>query len=177
MSEDEVFISTPRVIVRRFCEADAPAFAAYRGDPEVARYQGWTEFSEGDALNFIIEMRAGRPGVPGEWYQFALGSQPDGGLIGDIGFKVRAGDPSLADIGYTLARAHQGQGLASEAVTAVIEFAFARLGVECVYATIDERNVASLALARRLGMREVEVVETEWRGEPCVERVFALRRA
>lgn len=177
MSESEVFTTTARVVVRRFREEDAAGLSAYRGDPEVARYQGWTEFSEADALTFIKEMRAGRPGVPGEWYQFALGRAPDGALIGDIGFKVRAGDPSLADIGYTLARAHQGLGLASEAVAAVIEFAFARLGVECVVATIDERNVASLALARRLGMREVEVIETEWRGEPCVERVFALRRA
>jgi RimJ/RimL family protein N-acetyltransferase len=177
MSEEEVFTTTQRVMVRRFREADAPEFSAYRRDPEVARYQGWTEFSEEDALRFINEMRAGRPGVPGEWYQFALGLVPDGALIGDVGFKVRAGDPSIADIGYTLARARQGLGLANEAVAAVIEFAFTRLGVECVHATIDERNVASLALARRLGMREVEVVETVWRGEPCVERVFALRRA
>ena len=44
-------------------------------------------------------------------------------------------------------------------------------------ATIDERNVASLALARRLGMTEVEKIETVWRDEPCVERVFTLRRA
>lgn len=177
MVDEEVFVTTRRLVIRRLRAEDAPALAAYRRDPEVARYQGWSEFSDADAREFVAEMRAGRPGVPGEWYQFALGLLPEGRLIGDIGLKRHAGDPSLADIGYTLATEHQRRGLASEAVAAVIELAFARLGVECVHATIDERNAASIALARRLGMVEVDKVETEWRGAPCVERVFALRRA
>jgi len=72
--------------------------------------------------------------------------------------------------------AHQGRGLAAEAVRAVIELAFSRLGVTRIQATIDERNARSLALARRLGMIEVAAVETTWRGEYCVDRVFALTR-
>lgn len=177
MLDEEVFVTTQRLCVRRLRDEDAPLLAAYRSDPEVARYQAWTDFSEAEARTFVADMRAGRPGVPGEWYQFALGLLPDGRLVGDIGLKLRGGDPSVADIGYTLARAYQGRGLAREAVSAVIDLAFTRLGVECMRATIDERNGRSLALARRLGMVEVEMIESVWNGEPCVERVFSLPRA
>lgn len=173
---EETFIRTERLEIRRFCEADAPRLAAYRRDPEVARYQGWNAFTDEEARAFAAEMHAAEPGVRGQWFQFAIGLVPGGALIGDIGLKLRGDDPSTADIGYTLASAHQGRGLASEAVRALISLCFERFGVERVVATIDDRNARSLALARRLGMAEVERVETIWRGEPCVERVFALRR-
>lgn len=170
------FIHTERLVIRRFCAEDAPRLAAYRRDPEVARYQGWSAFSDEEAQAFVADMHAGEPGVRGQWYQFAIGLLPDGALIGDIGLKLRGDDPSTADVGYTLAAAHQGRGLASEAVRALVGLVFERFGVERVVATIDDRNERSIALARRLGMAEIEVIETIWRGEPCVERVFALRR-
>ncbi len=173
---EETFIRSGRVVIRRFREADAAEFAAYRRDPEVARYQGWSSCTDDEARVFVAEMAAGQPGVAGQWYQFAVGLEPDGALIGDVGLKIRGDDPSVADIGYTLASAHHGRGLASEAVQAVIQVMFERFGVERVVATIDDRNLASLALARRVGMDEVEAIETIWRDEPCVERVFALRR-
>lgn len=173
---DGTFVAAGRVVIRRFRAEDAAILAAYRRDPEVARYQGWTAFSDAEARDFVAEMAASEPGVPGKWYQFAIGLVPAGALIGDVGLKRRGEEPSTADIGYTLAAAHQGRGLANEAVRAVIELAFERLGVERIVATIDDRNARSLALARRLGMTEVEAIETVWLGEACVERVFALRR-
>jgi len=36
------FAETDRLVIRRFRPEDAPAFAAYRSDPDVARYQSWT---------------------------------------------------------------------------------------------------------------------------------------
>lgn len=172
----EIFVTTQRLQIRRFRADDVPMLVAYRADPEIARYQGWTEFDEAQARAFVAELRAGEPGVPGVWYQFALALRSEEGLIGDIGLRVVAGEPGTADIGYTLARGHQGQGLATEAVRGVIAFAFAELGVRRIQATIDDRNLRSLALARRLGMREEAAVETVWRGEACVDRIFVLAR-
>jgi aminoglycoside 6'-N-acetyltransferase len=172
---EETFIRTERLAIRAFRAEDVPILVAYRKDPELARYQGWTHFSEEEARAFVDSLRASRPGVPGEWYQFAVSLLSEGTLIGDVGLKVNVEEPT-ADIGYTMTTAHQGRGLATEAVRAVIEFAFAQLGVARVQATVDERNLRSLALARRLGMREEAAVETVWRGENCVERIFALTR-
>jgi len=174
--ETGCFITTERLQIRAFRAEDAAILAAYRCDPEVARYQGWTHFDELQALEFIAGLQGARPGVPGEWYQFALALLSDGTLIGDIGLRVIADDPTTADIGYTLMTAQQGRGLASEAVRAVSEYAFERLGVQRLRATVDDRNLRSLALARRLGMTEEAAVETVWRGEPCVDRIFVLTR-
>jgi ribosomal-protein-alanine N-acetyltransferase len=97
-------------------------------------------------------------------------------LIGDVGLRLVAGEPTTADIGYTLMRRQQGRGLAGEAVRAVCDYAFSQLGVRRIQATVDDRNARSLALVRRLGWREVAAVETIWRGEHCVDRIFALSR-
>jgi len=51
-------IETDRLILRKFELRDVPAFAAYRSDPEVARFQGWeAPFSEQQAAKFIRSMR------------------------------------------------------------------------------------------------------------------------
>lgn len=176
VEETGCFATTPRLQIRAFRPEDAPILVAYRRDPAVARYQGWTEFDEAQALEFIAGLQAGRPGVPGVWYQFAIGLLSEGTLIGDVGLRLLADTPTTADIGYTLMTAHQGRGLASEAVRAVIALAFSQLGVTRIQATVDDRNTRSLALARRLGMIEESAIETVWRGENCVDRMFVLTR-
>jgi RimJ/RimL family protein N-acetyltransferase len=46
-------IETARLQLRRFAEADLPAFNAYRNDPDVARYQRWEGISEAEAVAFV----------------------------------------------------------------------------------------------------------------------------
>jgi len=64
-----------------------------------------------------------------------------------------SGVPAL-QVGWRLARAHWGQGYATEAARAMLDFAFETLGVDRVYANIDPANAASIAVVRRLGMRD-----------------------
>ena len=58
-----------------------------------------------------------------------------------------------------LGSAWWGQGIGTEAMTRVLDHLGGPWGVAETYVEIDERNVASLALARRLGF--VEVARTE----------------
>lgn len=51
-------------------------------------------------------------------------------------------------------RSFQGSGYAYEAARAVLSLAFGRLGLHRVYAELDPRNEASIALCLRLGMRQ-----------------------
>jgi RimJ/RimL family protein N-acetyltransferase len=57
---------------------------------------------------------------------------------------------------YAIAPAHQRQGYASEAVKAMIDWAFAELRLRRIVATTGRRNVASIGVMRRVGMRVVE---------------------
>jgi [ribosomal protein S5]-alanine N-acetyltransferase len=67
-------------------------------------------------------------------------------------FDVHPEDRS-AELGYALPRARWGQGYATEAVTAVLEWGFAVLGLHRVGAWVVEPNRASIAVLRRTGFR------------------------
>ncbi|MGH8082261.1 MAG: GNAT family N-acetyltransferase [Lysobacter sp.] len=56
-----------------------------------------------------------------------------------------------AELGYALQRAHWGKGIAREAATLALDWAFDTLGVHRVDAGIDPDNEASRALLHRLG--------------------------
>lgn len=170
-------IETERLVLRRFNPGDASAFAAYRGEPAVARYQSWDEtYSVADAERMVASLADVHPGEPGEWFQFAVADRATDALVGDCGLHVDGRDPGRAEIGYTLAPAHQGRGFATEAVEALASYAFGRLGIERIQATADERNAPSIRVVERLGFEAVARVHTTFKGERCVEETYELRR-
>ena len=170
-------IETERLVLRRFRPDDATAFAAYRGKPAVARYQSWDEtYSVADAERMIASLAEIHPGEPGEWFQFAVADRTTDALVGDCGLHVDGGDPGRAEIGYTLAPVHQGRGFATEAVDALVGYAFGTLGIERIQATADERNAPSIRVVEGLGFEAVARVHTTFKGERCVEETYELRR-
>jgi RimJ/RimL family protein N-acetyltransferase len=172
-------IETPRLILRRFGESDLLPFVAYRSDPDIARYQGWDSLDEPRARAFIAEQQRLEPGMPGEWFQFAIALKEMGELIGDCALKANADDARQAEIGFTLARTHQGQGYATEAVTRLLEYAFAALGLHRVIAITDCRNAASVSLLERLGLRrEGHFIQNVWfKGAWGDEYLYAILSA
>ena len=53
-------------------------FVGYRADPEVARYQSRSDYTVADGTALVATMQKARPGVPGQWYQFALKDRSTG---------------------------------------------------------------------------------------------------
>ncbi len=169
-------IETPRLILRRFRDDDLPTLLAYRNDPEVARYQGWDAMSDAEGRAFIAQMAAAKPGTPGEWFQVAAELKETGEHAGDCGLYVEPDDPRLGEIGYTIARAHQGRGLGTELAAGVVAYAFATLGLHRVVANTDVRNTPSVRLLERLGFRrEGHFLQSEWwHGEWTDNYLYAL---
>jgi RimJ/RimL family protein N-acetyltransferase len=169
-------IESERLRIRRFKDSDLAPFMAYRNDPEVARYQSWDSCEEEEARVFIREVESARAGVPGEWFQFAIEWTETGALIGDCALRVDEHEPYRAEIGFTLAREHQGRGLASEAVSRLLDYAFDVLGLHRVVAIADCRNASSVALLERLGMRrEGHFIENSWfKGGWADEYLYAI---
>jgi RimJ/RimL family protein N-acetyltransferase len=154
-------IATPRLRLRSFRAADATPFAAYRSLPEVAQFQSWpTPYALGDAERLVAEMAPLADPVAGDWLQIAV--DRDGVLAGDVAVGLSK-DGRVATIGYTLAPAFQGRGLAREAVAAVVDGLFTRRGVHRVDASVDGRNLASARLLEALGFeREGFAPAAEW---------------
>jgi RimJ/RimL family protein N-acetyltransferase len=175
---------TPRLLVRSFVASDLEAFAAYRADPDVARFQSWSDYTRDDGRVLIESMQELRPGIPGEWYQFALEERTTGTLVGDLALHVNEAEPREAEIGFTLAPEQQGKGYATEALRALLGYTFATLGLHRVFAITDARNAAAAALLGRAGLRqEAHFVENvffkgAWGSEflfAMLEREWSLR--
>jgi RimJ/RimL family protein N-acetyltransferase len=170
-------IVTERLRLRPFQVDDLEAFVAYRTDPEVARYQSWDDsYSMTDAQSFLASQRQLELGQPGEWLQLAIVDRRTGSLCGDCAVRVEIDPPATAEIGVTLARSRQSEGLATEALAAVVTALFEHQGMHRVFAEADDRNTAVRRLLERLGFRcEARLVEADWfKGEWSTLCVYAI---
>lgn len=172
-------IVTDRLRLRLFDAADLPAFAAYRSRPDVARFQSWgTSFSLADAEAFLATQEGLELGAPGRWVQLAAVDRDTGALCGDCAVRVLDDQPATAEVGITFAPEHQGTGLATEALRAVVSALFERHDMHRVFAQADDRNLSVQRLLERVGFRsEARLIEADWfKEEWTTLRVYAVLR-
>jgi RimJ/RimL family protein N-acetyltransferase len=169
-------IESPRLILRRFRDSDLEPFLAYLNDPLVARYQSWESYSKELALEVIGKQKTLAPGLPGQWFTFALELKGDGMLIGHVALKMLG--EGQGEMGFTLSRAAQGRGLGFEAASRVLDYVFTELELHRVVAVTDCENLRSIALLERLGMRrEGHFIENIWfKGRWGSEYLYAVLR-
>lgn len=161
-------IETERLLMRRSVPEDAEAISAYRSVPDVGRYQGWERTDAAFLRGEFAAMAARSPGDRG-WVQLTLEDRATGELLGDVGMSPAEGEPGVLKVGYTVAPEHQGRGIATEAVRALIGYAFATLGADVVRIYADADNHPSIRVAEKAGLRLVERFEgsdgaERWRG-------------
>ena len=176
MPSDPLPRGTGRIVLRRLELADLARFQAYRRDPDVGEFQGWEPQSDHEAARFIEVMNHMDLFPRGAWVQLGIADQYTDDLIGDVGICVSA-DGETAEIGFTVAARAQGSGLGTEAVREAIGLIFEHTDVSRVVAVIDERNMRAHRLALRAGFRKLESLSTVFRGQPCIEDVWAISRA
>ena len=164
-----------RVRLRPLAPTDLDRLAAYRSDPEVARHQAWDSYDATAASALITEMADSTPGCPGHWHQWGIEEITSAQLVGDCGLFTRE-DGAQGEIGFTLAPDAQGRGLATEAVSLVLQAAFGPLGFHRVVANTDPSNTRSAALLTRLGFRHEgrSIESVRIRGEWVDDEHFAL---
>jgi len=141
---------TSRLLLRKPCPADAPLiFDAYARDLEVVRYLTFLPHrhvreSEEAVQRFLDNWETGKAF---HWLLFRRDAEQ---LIGAISARRDQG----MVLGYCLARPFWGQGYMSEAVTAVVDWAFTDPNVFRVWAVCDLENEASARLLERNGFHE-----------------------
>jgi RimJ/RimL family protein N-acetyltransferase len=145
-------LRTERLVLRMVSLDDAPTFAAYRNDPDVARYQDWPLPYTADGAIESIRRQAHLVGPSvGESVQVAI--EHDGEMIGDlyVGIDDLVDGGARATFGYSLATAHQGRGFALEAAEAMVDALFEHTPVHRIEATLDPLNAASMRVLDLLG--------------------------
>ena len=100
-------------------------------------------------------------------------TDPDGTrhAIGSAGFHAPPDHDGRVEIGYRVEPAYRRQGVATEVVHALFDWAARQHGVTRFRASVSPNNVASLAIIRGLGFRQVGVQIDDIDGE---ELVFEL---
>lgn len=147
-------LSGSRVVVDLLREDDLDALAAIQSDPDVCRYMLYEPRSRERVAQLIAEsMPLDTLTADGDDMQPAI-RLADGTLIGTLYVKLVSAADRQAEIGWALSPAAQGRGYAAEAASVLLDALFDDAGLHRVRADLDPRNTASIALCRRLGMRE-----------------------
>ncbi len=155
---------------------DLPLFAEYRADPVLAEYQGWDPMDWQAAEAFLHETFEATHLLPSHWVQLAVASTASDLLLGDVGLYLSE-DSTFAELGFTLARAHQRQGHATRAAELAVQQALRAPTVREVRAVTDRLNHASISVLNRAAFVQCGTREAVFRGKPCVELLFARKRS
>ncbi len=81
----------------------------------------------------------------------------DSTLIGDVSFGGKSEVEDSLELGYEVLRAYHNQGYATEAVQALVDFAFTQLEIKKVTAHTPEDNAASIQIMEKLGMQNLGI--------------------
>lgn len=158
-----IYLSTPRLVLRRLTLDDVQAMYELDGDPEVMRYIRPERTPLAHIRDVLLPRLIQRydefPGF-GLW---ATHDRESGEFIGWLELAVRTPEERRRpELGYRLARKVWGKGLATEGSTALIEKAFRDLHVDSVFAQTMAVNVASRRVMENVGMRHVRTFHPEF---------------
>lgn len=170
----QVYLETERLLLRQFTAADEDNLVMLDSDPDVMKFlTGGVPTPRAaihdDILPAFLRSYDHFPGF-GVW---ATLERASGDFIGWVGLRPpEGGGPENVTVGYRLQRAFWGKGYATEAASALIRKGFTELGVQRVYATTYQDNIASQRVMEKLDMTLVRT----WRftsEELLAEETFA----
>ena len=138
-------IETERLVLRPFTLDDAPVVQREVSRVEIARMMRIPHpYPEGGAADWIAN--GAEPGR-----DFAVELRATGELVGSIAINPRE-EHRRAEIGYWCAVAHWRRGYTTEAVRAIIDYAFGTLELNRVHAECHGDNPASRRVLEKAGM-------------------------
>lgn len=150
-------IETARLIIRIWEERDRAPYAKFLGDPIARKY--FRNVIDATTANQWIDGYIDTLTATGFGW-CAVERKSDGALIGDAGLDL-IDEPSratmrgapLVEAGWTVGRDYWGQGYATEAGAACLQYAWDHHGLREVVAAAHRDNLASHRVMEKIGMR------------------------
>lgn len=153
----ETYLTTDRLVLRRFTDADADDLVALHNDPAVMRF-----LNGGRPTPREVIVRETLPAFAASGF-FAAVERATGLFTG--WFHLRAPQGGASDepeLGYRLHRAYWGRGYATEGSLALIDKAFGELGARRVFAQTMAVNLGSRRVMEKCGLRHVRTFFADW---------------
>lgn len=157
-------VETGRLILRGMEREDFPALAAIWQEPDVVRHIGGAQRSLAESWGVFLRI-AGSWAIEG-FGQWGIFRKTDGAFLGQAGFftAMRGLGPDfdgVPEAGYALTARVHGQGYGREAVAAAHGWFDAQTFGGRSRAMIEPGAGPSLAIARRLGYRQLRTMDFE----------------
>lgn len=144
-------LNTERLILRQLFESDVEEIFLLRSDKNINRYLNRkTCETREDALNFIRSIQNK------QLLYWAITQAQNRKLIGTICLFDIAADLSKCEIGYELLTYYQGQGIMSETLKIILDFAFQTLGLKTIEAYTHCDNQSSTKLLQKYNFKKTE---------------------
>jgi RimJ/RimL family protein N-acetyltransferase len=144
--------TTPRLILRRLGPADVDSLLAVYGDRDSMRWVGDGQALDRAACEAWVAVTERNYAARG-YGMSAIEGRADGAVVGFVGL-VHPGGQETPELKYALRKEYWGQGLATEAARAMIEYGTTRFGLREIIATIAPENEPSRRIILKLGMFE-----------------------
>lgn len=170
-------LTTSRLTLRWLDERDAAHQYRIFSDSEVMRFIGepWTTMTQADeAIAQALTAYA-----DGSNLVFGVALRDTGEIVGNVNLHRFFESNRRCEVGYALATAHQGQGYATEALAAVIDYGFRQFDLNRFEADINPANAASGRVLERLGFQIEGRMRERWiiRGEKEDSAFYGLLRS
>jgi RimJ/RimL family protein N-acetyltransferase len=171
-----VIVRTPRLVLRRWRDADIAPLAAINADAEVMRW-----IADG-STRAEAQTRASVAAFERGWDERGFGIcaveiGASGELAGLTGLAIPSFLPQVmpaVEIAWRLGRPYWGQGLATEAAQGVLGLAFTQCGLDTIVAIVQAGNAASERIMIKLGMRLERETTDHRTGRPVL--VYEITR-
>jgi len=167
-------IETERIFLRELMKSDKHDLAKILCDPESMRFYP-SPFSEKKVEDWI------------EWnidnykkYKHGLWAvilKKGNVFLGECGITIREIEgKKLPEVGYHIKKEYCGNGYASEAAKACIDYAFTNLDYNVLYTYTNHANLASIRVAEKSGMQFVNYFEKDDMGTKVNEVLYWIHR-
>jgi ribosomal-protein-alanine N-acetyltransferase len=145
-------LTSKRLTLRQVEPRDVAGLHACFGDRDAMRYWNTppsvTPADTEKALGWLTKTTS-----PHDHLAWTVAEKRSDRCIGMVNYHHRESRNRRLEIGYIIAPEHQGKGLGTEAVRALLEHCTGALGMHRVEALIQPDNTASIRLVERLGFR------------------------
>jgi RimJ/RimL family protein N-acetyltransferase len=165
-------LQTERLLLRGWKKADLDPFARMMADPEVARFIGGVQ--PRSSVWRAIAMYAGLWMLHGYGF-WVVERKSDGTFLGRVGLWQPESWPGV-ELAWSLDRPYWGNGYATEAARAVLDFAFTDLKIPRLVSLIDPENAPSQRVATRLGEIKGAQITVELYGQSFSPDLWEIGR-
>lgn len=144
-------LETERLVLRKLKKSDYSDLYEYCSDPISCRFSDWEIHSDENVTKQFIKGQLSLE-RRGEYFIWCIELKESSKVIGTVSITDIDRHFKVAELGYGIQKKYWGNGYATEAVEALVDYMFCTVGVQRLCARIVTSNLTSVRLATRLNM-------------------------